>query len=78
VTTLLNLNNNWMKNIVASGFFLVTLFLAEEEKVTGLKGFKSKTIMDDGAKRAFKFPKNRSCCSKKVSPIPPRNLLSYQ
>jgi hypothetical protein len=39
---LLNLNNNWMKNIVASGFFLVTLFLAEEEKVTGSKGFGSK------------------------------------
>jgi hypothetical protein len=36
---------------LASGFFLVTLFLAEEEKVTGLKGFKSKTIKDDGAKR---------------------------
>jgi hypothetical protein len=32
---LLNIKNNWMKNIVASGFFLVTLFLAEEEKVTG-------------------------------------------
>ncbi|MFT6779622.1 MAG: hypothetical protein ACJAV1_003565 [Paraglaciecola sp.] len=45
-----------MKNIVASGFFLVTLFLAEEEKVTGSKGFGSKTIRDDGAKRAFKFP----------------------
>jgi hypothetical protein len=33
-----------MKNMVASGFFLVTLFLAVEEKVTDLKGFKSKTI----------------------------------
>jgi hypothetical protein len=32
---------------------LVTLFLAAEEKVTGLKGFKPKTIMDDGAQRAF-------------------------
>jgi len=40
---------------LASGFFLVTLFLAVEEKVTGLKGFKSKTIRDDGAKRAFDF-----------------------
>jgi hypothetical protein len=29
---------------LASGFFLVTLFLAAEEKVTGLKGFKTKTI----------------------------------
>ena len=53
---LLNIKNNWMKNIVASGFFLVTLFLAKEEKVTGSKGFGSKTIRDDGAKRAFKFP----------------------
>jgi hypothetical protein len=41
---LLNIKNNWMKNIVASGFFLVTLFLAVEEKVTGSKGFESKTI----------------------------------
>jgi hypothetical protein len=41
---LLNIKNNWMKNIVASGFFWVTLFLAEEEKVTGSKGFESKTI----------------------------------
>ncbi|WP_293748498.1 hypothetical protein [uncultured Paraglaciecola sp.] len=32
---------------------MVTLFLAVEEKVTGLKGFKTKTIMDDGAQRAF-------------------------
>jgi hypothetical protein len=39
---LLNLINNWIKNIVASGFFLVTLFLAAEEKVTGSKGFESK------------------------------------
>jgi hypothetical protein len=29
---------------LASGFFLVTLFLAAEEKVTGLKGIKTKTI----------------------------------
>ena len=50
---LLNIKNNWMKNILASGFFLVTLFLAVEEKVTGLKGFKSKTIRDDGAQRVF-------------------------
>ena len=40
---------------MASGFFLVTLFLAAEEKVTGSKGFESKTIMDDGAQRAFNF-----------------------
>jgi hypothetical protein len=50
---LLNIKNNWMENIVASGFFLVTLFLAVEEKVTGLKGFMTKTIKDDGAKRAL-------------------------
>jgi hypothetical protein len=43
-----------MKNIVASGFFLVTLFIAVEEKVTGSKGFESKTIQDDGAKRALR------------------------
>ena len=41
---LLNIKNNWMKNIVASGFFLATLFLAAQEKVTGLKGFKTQTI----------------------------------
>ena len=41
---LLNIKNNKMKNIVASGFFLATLFLAAEEKVTGLKGFKTQTI----------------------------------
>jgi hypothetical protein len=40
---LLNIKNNWMKNIVASGFFLVTLFLAVEEKVTGSHGRESKT-----------------------------------
>jgi hypothetical protein len=39
---LLNLINSWMKNVAASGFFLVTLFLAAEEKVTGSKGFESK------------------------------------
>jgi hypothetical protein len=41
---LLNIKNNWMKNIVASSFCLVTLFLAAEEKETGLKSSKSKTI----------------------------------
>jgi hypothetical protein len=30
------------KTLAASGVFLVNLFLAAEEKVTGLKGFKSK------------------------------------
>jgi hypothetical protein len=40
-----------MKNIVASGFFWVTLFLAEEEKVTGSKGFESKTISGHRAVR---------------------------
>jgi hypothetical protein len=49
----LNLLGNWVKNIIASGFFLVTLFLAVEEKVTGSKGFETKTIKDDGAQRAF-------------------------
>ena len=32
-----------------------TLFLAVEEKVSGSKGFETKTIMDDGAQRAFDF-----------------------
>jgi hypothetical protein len=65
---LLNLKNNWMKNISGERLlfmkyvlyftlraiqrmfkffpeeFVVNLFLAAEEKVTGLKGFKSKTI----------------------------------
>jgi hypothetical protein len=35
--------------------FVVTLFLAVEEKVTGLKGFKSKSIKDDGVQRALFF-----------------------
>ena len=34
---------------LASGIFLVTLFFAAEKRVTGSKGFGSKTIMDDGA-----------------------------
>ena len=31
-----------VKNFSRGGFFLVTLFLAEEEKVTGSKGFETK------------------------------------
>jgi hypothetical protein len=31
-----------VKNFGSGGFFLVTLFLAEEEKVTGSKGFETK------------------------------------
>jgi hypothetical protein len=49
---------------LASGFFLVTLFLAEEEKVTGSKGFGSKPswMMARSVLLAFKkyymfFPK---------------------
>jgi hypothetical protein len=38
---------------LASGFFLVTLFLAVEEKVTGLKGFKSKTRKDAGVRQGI-------------------------
>jgi hypothetical protein len=41
------------ENFSSGGIFLVTLFFAVEKRVTGLKGFKSKTIKDDGAKRAF-------------------------
>jgi hypothetical protein len=44
-----------VKNFSSGGIFLVTLFFAVEKRVTGSKGFESKTIMDDGAKRAFEF-----------------------
>jgi hypothetical protein len=33
-----------VKNFSSGGFFLVTLFLAVEEKVTGSNGFETKTI----------------------------------
>jgi hypothetical protein len=32
----------FVENFGSGGFFLVTLFLAEEEKVTGSKGFETK------------------------------------
>jgi hypothetical protein len=38
---------------LASGFFLVTLFLAAEEKVTGSKGFESKIRKDAGARQGI-------------------------
>jgi hypothetical protein len=44
-----------MKNIVGERLLFGYFFLAVEEKVIGLKGFKSKTIKDDGAKRALDF-----------------------
>jgi hypothetical protein len=44
-----------VKNFCSGGIFLDTLFFAVEKRVSGLKGFKSKTIMDDGAKRDFNF-----------------------
>jgi hypothetical protein len=65
-----------MKNIVASGFFLVTLFLAVEEKVTGLKGFKTKTIKDDGAKRALYFLNSTKACTSAYRP--PGNYGNYR
>jgi hypothetical protein len=40
--------------------FRLQLIFVVEKRVTGLKGFKSKTIMDDGAQRAFDFRKIRS------------------
>jgi hypothetical protein len=40
---------------LASGFFLVTLFLAAEEKVTGLKGFESKTGKDASKRQRMFF-----------------------
>ena len=55
---LLNRINNWLKNIVASGFFWVTLFLAVVEKVTGSKGFETKTVMD-ASKRQRMFQCNK-------------------
>jgi hypothetical protein len=44
-----------VKNFSSGGIFLVTLFFAVEKRVTGSKGFETKTIKDDGAKRAFDF-----------------------
>jgi hypothetical protein len=44
-----------VKNFSSGGIFLVTLFFAVEKRVTGVKGFKSKTILNDGAKRVFSF-----------------------
>jgi hypothetical protein len=34
-----------LRTLVVSGIFLVTLFFAVEKRVTGSKGFESKTIM---------------------------------
>ncbi|WP_039988457.1 hypothetical protein [Paraglaciecola arctica] len=57
---------------LASGFFLVTLFLAAEEKVTGLKGFKSKTIRTM-ARSVLLILKNKEGCvvnALKTIPLP--------
>ena len=40
---LLNLPNNWKKSIVIERLLFGYFFLAVEEKVTGSKGFESKT-----------------------------------
>jgi hypothetical protein len=40
---------------LADGFFLVTLFLAVEEKVTGSKGIGSKTRKDAGARQGIRL-----------------------
>jgi hypothetical protein len=37
---------------------LDTLFFAAEKRVSGSKGIESKTIIDDGAKRALSFYKS--------------------
>jgi hypothetical protein len=42
-----------VKNFSSGGIFLVTLFFTVEKRVTGSKGFESKNITDDGAKRSF-------------------------
>jgi hypothetical protein len=47
---------------LASGFFLVTLFLAAEEKVTGLKGFKTKTITTMARSVLFVFHTKKALC----------------
>jgi hypothetical protein len=41
----------WLKTLVVSGIFLVTLSFAFEKRVTGSKGFESKNHHDDGSKR---------------------------
>jgi hypothetical protein len=43
---LLNLQNNRMKSIALERLLFGYFFLAVEEKVTGSKGFESKTGMD--------------------------------
>ena len=49
----LNLQDNWMKNISGERHFLVTLFFAAEKRVTGSKGFESKTRKDAGARQGI-------------------------
>jgi hypothetical protein len=49
----------WLKTLVVSCIFLVTLFFAVEKRVTGSKRFDSKNHHDGGAKR-FLYPLNRA------------------
>jgi hypothetical protein len=46
IFTQLNLQNNRMKSIALERLFSGDFFLAAAKKVTGLKGFKSKTGME--------------------------------
>ncbi len=44
-----------VKNVINGGIFLVTPFFDIEKRVTGTKGFETKTITDDGVQRTFCF-----------------------
>ncbi|MFQ3189440.1 MAG: hypothetical protein ACI936_000564 [Paraglaciecola sp.] len=52
-----------VKNFSSGGIFLSTLFFAVEKRVDGSKGFESKTIRDDGAKRALIFCNRVEACN---------------
>ena len=47
-----------VKNFSSAGIFLSTLFFAVEKRVTGSKGFETKTFKDEGAQRAFSLCTN--------------------
>ena len=47
-----------LKTLGVGGIFLVTLFFAVEKRVTGSKGFETKTFKDEGAQRAFSLCTN--------------------
>ena len=55
---LLNLPNNWMKNIAYERAFLLTFF-ACRKKVSRTEGILCENRQDDGAKRAFQLLKRK-------------------